>query len=289
MKNVKRNQIRTQGISLIPINLSNCNRSTHDRKHRLFRPPKRAHDRTLLGNQLCSVADEVTFEECRREASHHSDSERRIVLHHETDSGPTHLVPYNAAGGAYKSFGNGTRLTTAGGRDVSSVSSGTAQGVILLGVLLPHTHAVRTGGDNLTDEDRLDRTALRRATRYLCDRTFGCQIGDCLCSLQQSDVLQFRQQFMQRKIAASGKMIPQKDLLVADLARAWNRSTDVWETLILAVDDVTSVRVCPASYGLLCGVASSLPQSRYGRGEDCACHWRAVSFRCGECRCTERA
>ena len=185
--------------------------------------------------------------------SHQPDSETRIVLHHETDSGPTHLVPYNAAGGAYKSFGNGTRLTKEEVRRVKREQRNT-QGGYSSEFFFP-THAKRTGGDNLTDEDRLDRTAIRRATRYLCDRTFGCQIGDCLCALQQSDIIQFRQQFMHRKIAASGKMIPQKDLLVADLARAWNRSTDVWETLILAVDDVTSVRVCPASYGLLCGVA----------------------------------
>ena len=98
--------------------------------------------------------------------SHQPDSETRIVLHHETDSGPTHLVPYNAAGGAYKSFGNGTRLTKEEVRRVKREQRNT-QGGYSSEFFFP-THAVRTGGDNLTDEDRLDRTAIRRATRYTC-------------------------------------------------------------------------------------------------------------------------
>ena len=62
---------------------------------------------------------------------------------------------------------------------------------------------------------------------------------------------------LKRKLDACGKCIPQKDLLVSDLAPAWNRSTESWEPLSLAVDDVTTGKVCTASYGLLCGVTGS--------------------------------
>ena len=165
----------------------------------------------------------------------------------------THIVPFNA-GGASTTFGNGTCLTTA---DIPKVKleQRNSKNLYCSKFFFP-SHVRRTEGDNLMDEDRLDRAALRRATRYLCHRTYNCLIGDCLCVFQQSDVLQFRQQFMQRRISANGKIIPQKDLLVVDLRAAWNRSSELWEPLGVAVDDVTTYTVCPAAYALLCGVAS---------------------------------
>ena len=181
-----------------------------------------------------------------------SAGERRVVLH-ETE-GPTHVVPYNP-GGAYRTFGNGTRLTPAEVLQIKHEQRN-SQGMYSSAFFFP-TLKDRTEGGNLTDEDRVGRTALRRTLRYLCDGTGGCRVGDCLRLLQESDVLQFRQQFMRRKLDACGKCIPQKDLLVSDLAPAWNRSTESWGPLSVAVDDVTTVKLCCASYGLLCGAAAS--------------------------------
>jgi hypothetical protein len=70
-------------------------------------------------------------------------------------------------------------------------------------------------------------------------------------------VLQFRQSFIRRRVGDGIKLVSQKELLVADLNRAWNRSTEAWEPVSVAFDDVTTVKVCPAAYGLLCGVVSS--------------------------------
>ena len=181
-----------------------------------------------------------------------SAGDRRVVLH-ETE-GPTHVVPYNPSG-AYRTFGNGTRLTPAEVLRIRKEQRN-CQGMYCSAFFFP-TLKQRVDGGNLTDEDRLDRQSLRRTLRYLCDGTGGCRVGDCLRLLQESDVLQFRQQFMRRKLDACGKCIPQKDLLVSDLAPAWNRSTESWGPLNLAVDDVTTVKLCCASYGLLCGVAAS--------------------------------
>ena len=185
---------------------------------------------------------------------------RRIVLHHDGGSdnklvpGVTKLVPYNP-GGAYHTFGNGTSLTKDQIRAVKTEQRN-CQGLYDSAFFFPAL-SERTDGSGLTDQDRLDRTSIRRANRYLCDGIGRCRTGDCLAVLQDSDVFQIRQNFMHRKVGPSGKIIPQVDLLVADLSPAWNRSSDEWEPLNVALDEVTTVKLCASAYGLLCGVAAS--------------------------------
>ena len=77
-----------------------------------------------------------------------SAGERRVVLH-ETE-GPTHVVPYNP-GGAYRTFGNGTRLTPAEVRRIKQEQR-TSQGMYNSKFFFP-TIIERTEGENLTDED----------------------------------------------------------------------------------------------------------------------------------------
>ena len=77
---------------------------------------------------------------------------------HETE-GPTHVVPYNP-GGAYRTFGNGTRLTPAEVLQIKHEQRN-SQGMYSSAFFFP-TLKDRTEGGNLTDEDRVGRTALRR-------------------------------------------------------------------------------------------------------------------------------
>ena len=101
-----------------------------------------------------------------------SAGERRVVLH-ETE-GPTHIVPYNPSG-AYRTFGNGTRVTPAEVLRIKQEQRN-SQGLYCSEFFFP-TLKDRSEGGNLTDEDRLGRTALRRTLRYLCDGTGGCRVG----------------------------------------------------------------------------------------------------------------
>ena len=116
--------------------------------------------------------------------------------------------------------------------------------------------AARNGG-NLTDEDRHDRTSLRRAGRYVCLGAYQCKVGDCLCVIQDSDVLRFRMASEKRRLDPSGKILPWKQLMVNDLQRCWNRTKETWEPITVPLDPVTTVSLCVTSYGLLCGCASS--------------------------------
>ena len=43
--------------------------------------------------------------------------------------------------------------------------------------------------------------------------------------------------------------------MVEDLQRCWNRTTESWEPIGVAVDEATTIKLCPQAYGLLCGCA----------------------------------
>ena len=110
-------------------------------------------------------------------------------------------------------------------------------------------------GNNLTDEDRQNRQSYRRALRFLCLGMQGCQNGDCLKALQDSDVCEFRKSTKRRQLGRSGKEVPWKQIMVEDLQRCWNRTTESWEPIGVAVDGATTIKLCPQAYGLLCGCA----------------------------------
>ena len=159
------------------------------------------------------------------------------------------LVPFRAQGQLF--LGGGTALTDAQLKEVK-FEQRQSNNLYHSAFFFP---ASRVTGGNLTDEHRLDRQSLRRAIRYICLGTLGCKFGDCLSQLQESDVSGFRQMSAQRTSPLNGKRVTWKQLMTDDLQHSYNRTTEVWEPVCIPLDGATSVRVCPASYALLCGCA----------------------------------
>ena len=90
-------------------------------------------------------------------------------------------------------------------------------------------------GGNLTDTVRSERTSLRRAQRYICLGTYGCKVGDFLKVLQDSDVLLIRNRTMQRRMSPAGKSITWSQYMVEELQGCWNRTTESWESISVAL------------------------------------------------------
>ena len=110
---------------------------------------------------------------------------------------------------------------------------------------------------NLTDEMRLNRNSLTRASTYKCKGTLGCRNGVCLSSFHDSDVMKRRQSMMARRVAMNGKEIPMVDLLVSEIGSSYDRTAERWNTICVSLDEVCSVNICVAAYGLLHGYSST--------------------------------
>jgi hypothetical protein len=107
---------------------------------------------------------------------------------------------------------------------------------------------------NLTDEMRLNRNSLTRASTYKCKGTLGCRNGDCLSSFHDSDVMKRRQSMMARRVAINGKEIPMVDLLVSEIGSSYDRTAERWNTICVSLDEVCSVNICVAA--LVCCTAT---------------------------------
>jgi hypothetical protein len=118
--------------------------------------------------------------------------------------------------------------------------------------------STRKESENLSDEDRLERTSLKRARQYMCTGTYGCKSVACLEQLQESDVLKKRQEYMRRRVSKGGQEVSMLNLLVHDIRSAYDRTNERWNKMQVHLDTVSSAEICVASFGLLVGVASSL-------------------------------
>ena len=151
-----------------------------------------------------------------------------------------------------KSFGNGTMLSEDSLAQVKLEQRGTHGLAYDASFFFPSKGSET--GKTLSDSDKLDRTSIRRALRYICHGMHNCLCGDCLLALQEMDVYRFRTAAMRR---IELERISLQDILVADLSPSLNRTADRWEPTRIALDDVTSHLVCPAAYGLLLGASGS--------------------------------
>ena len=162
-------------------------------------------------------------------------------------------VPSAPGGSARITLKNGTEFANAKELKKEKKKQRNTQGMYSSEFFFPAEG--RAVGANLMDGVRYGRPSLARAPKYVCLGVMGCRSGDCLAALQSSDVHAFRQQTDARRAGPGGKVVPWKQLIGQDLQKLWNRTTETWTPLQVALDEACSVPLCPSAYALLCGVA----------------------------------
>ena len=210
-----------------------------------------------VAGQKSKVVDQSLQEVTRSLALLTSPTKKKEKLSHALQPSQTQVVMHCDG---TKTLGHGTQVSIADLKLVKQEQRN-CQGLYSRAFFFSSSAPSQGSSYHLSDEERLSRVSLRRATRYVCLGTYGCRVGDCLSQCQDSDVLRVRQAFMSRRVSNSGKTVPLASVLADDLRRSWNRTTEEWEQLVVALDEVTSVKCCPSAYALLCGVAPTMFQS----------------------------
>ena len=161
---------------------------------------------------------------------------------------PSALVP---ATHGNVTFRNGTSFTTENLRKIKSEQR-SSQNLYSTAVFFPTTTSARA---MLSDDDRTSRSSLRLASTYICDGNYGCKRGDCMQPLESADVLTFRRSVMTRRCSSKDQSM--KLFLLQNLTRCYNRTDEQWGSLMVHLDQVSSVEVCPAAFALLAGSTST--------------------------------
>ena len=106
--------------------------------------------------------------------------------------------------------------------------------------------------------DKFERSSLLRSTQWCCLHVLHCESGDCLSQLQTSDIASMRQAAAARSSKNTfGGQITLHDIVQSDLLPCYDRTNEKWMKINVALDNYSSVKLCPAAYGLAMGMVGS--------------------------------
>ena len=103
--------------------------------------------------------------------------------------------------------------------------------------------------------DIFDREALERPKAWNCHGVCGCLRGDCAAQLTSADVVRLRQELVVRCEGLPGQAtLKPWQVVQSDLLSSYDRTSETWNRTIVALDQYTSISMCPSAFGLLMGI-----------------------------------